>query len=75
MLFRSHSDYRTTLQIFGMFETWMNESIVYWQYIRSHYTRDAEFPELSPDALKDIAELFFDDPRLHIDPHHSIRLD
>ena len=37
--------------------------------------RDAEFPELSPDALKAVAELFFVDPRVHIDLHNPIRLD
>lgn len=70
-----HSDYRTTLQMFRMFETCMDTSIVYWQYIRSHYMRDAEFPELSPDALKAVAGLFLVDPRVHIDLDNPIRLD
>ena len=70
-----HSDYRATVQMFRMFETCMETSIIYWQYIRSHYMRDAEFPELSPDALKTVAELFFVDPRVHVDLHNSIRLD
>lgn len=71
----THLDYRTTLRLFEAFEAHMNDSIFYWQYVRSHYARDAEFPDLSHDELKTVAELFFADPRIGVDLHDPIRLD
>ncbi len=71
----THMDYRTTLRLFQSFEEHMRESILYWQYVRSHYIRDAEFPDLSHAELKTVAELLLADPRINIDLQNPIRLD
>lgn len=69
-----HADYRVMAQVFQQFETVMAPAIVYWQYIRSHYMREATFPELTPDSMQAIADLFFVDPRVNVDLRDPIRL-
>lgn len=70
-----HHDYRTMVKLFRHFEREMNAQIVYWQYSRSHYIRKADFPSVTPESLKTVADLFFRDPRIHVDTRHPIRLD
>lgn len=69
-----NSDYRIMVQIFREFEKVMDGSIVYWQFVRAHYMREAIFPELSPDSLKVVADLFFTDPRIKVDLESPLRL-
>ncbi len=70
-----HADYRVTAELFRQLEAVIDPAIVYWQYSRSHYMREATFPELTPDSVQSIAELFFVDPRVNVDLREPIRLD
>ena len=70
-----HADYRATAAMFRDFERTMGDSILHWQHARTHYARRAAFPELDPEALQRVAELFFDDPRVCVDLGHPLRLD
>lgn len=71
----THADYRVMAKLFRQFEAVMAPDIVYWQYIRSHYMREATFPELTPSSVQSIADLFFVDPRVNVDLRDPIRLD
>jgi lauroyl/myristoyl acyltransferase len=70
-----HASYRLTAELFRQLEAVMDPAIVYWQYVRSHYLREASFPELAPDAVSSIAELLFVDPRVNVDLSAPLRLD
>ena len=70
-----HANYRVTAEVFRQLERVMDPEIVYWQYVRSHYLREATFPELAPDAVQSIAELFFVDPRVNVDLREPLLLD
>lgn len=69
-----HRDYRTTVLMFRSFENWMRAEIVYWQYARTHYAKKREFPDLDQEAIKAVADMFFDDPRINIDLMHPLHL-
>lgn len=70
-----HQDYCVTLRMFRQFEEEMSDSILCWQYVRAHFMREASFPAIDRDRLKDVTDLFFTDPRLNLDIDNPIRLD
>jgi hypothetical protein len=70
-----HTDYRVTLKMFTHFESVMAKSVVHWQYIRSHFTRQVGFPEITSTSAKMIDDLVSSDPRFTIDRSGFIRID
>lgn len=70
-----HRDYGVTLRMFRHFEQVMDRSILHWQYVRGHYLREAPFPSLTAQALKDLIDPFFADPRTNVNLGNPLRLD
>lgn len=71
----AHADYRVTLEMFTYFESIMAMSIVHWQYVRSHFMRQAGFPEITPASARQIDDFISIDPRFKIDLSGLIKLD
>jgi hypothetical protein len=61
-----HGDYRVTLQMFEQFESVMATSLLHWQFIRSHFGRQGDFPRLPGDRVASAVELLFADPRVQL---------
>lgn len=61
-----HGDYRVTLQMFEQFESVMSASLLHWQFVRSHFGRQGDFPKLSSDRIAGAVELLFADPRVQL---------
>lgn len=61
-------DYSVMLEVFASLESDMIESILCWQYVRSHYAREAMFPALGEDEISKMKDVFFDDPRVNSAP-------
>jgi lauroyl/myristoyl acyltransferase len=61
-----HGDYRVTLRMFEQFESVMAASLLHWQFIRSHFGRQGDFPRLSSDRVAGAVELLFADPRVQL---------
>lgn len=70
-----HQDYCIILRIFCQLEEKMRASILCWQYVRTHYMREASFPTIERDGLQEVIDLFFADPRLNLDIANPIKLD
>ncbi|WP_161960070.1 hypothetical protein [Xanthomonas arboricola] len=69
------SDYAATVEMFLEFEKVMRLSIFHWQYVREHFRKQAEFPQLSMLHLEQAVGTFLDDPRVKLGNTQIIELD
>lgn len=53
----------------------MGDAIIFWQYARNYYMKKTSFPDLDPETLRTVADLFFNDPRVNVNLNHPVRLD